>query len=283
MKKYIFISMLFIFLVIETKAQNIEVSTNIPKEIIAGHQFNINVFIDKSDVKSFARLQIDLPHGFMATEKISSNGNFKFENDKITLFWIELPVEERFNVSIQIDVAPNMLGYYVISGEFSFVENGINKSLEVYPHVITVKPKGSDSEGFNVLTVKHKADSLKNQTISCIRQEPYLSKENVVIVNLLVTKQDLNKFGKIEEHIPFGYTPETIKSKNAIFVFNKKSRTIKFMWMNLPEEPQFVVSYKLIPEKGIPERMLTITGTFSYAENKTGKTIDIVEKNIEIK
>lgn len=264
------------------KADEIEVNTTIPKEIEAGGRFNINVFINKSDLKNFARLQLDLPHGFTATEKVSSNGDFKFENGQVTIFWIELPDEEYYTVTIQIDVAPNMQGYYVISGKFSFIDEKINKSLEVYPHVITVKPKGSDSEGFNILTSQSQADSINLQAISCIRQEPYLSNNKVVIVNLLLTKSDLNKFGKIEEHIPPGYSPESIKSRNAFFVYNSKSRIIKFMWMNLPDEPQFVVSYKLIPENEIPDRVLTITGTFSYAHNKASKTVDIEEKNIEL-
>ncbi len=277
---YILILILASFSVIY--ADEVEVNTTIPKEIGAGNRFNINVFINKKDLKSFARLQLDIPHGFKATEKVSSNGDFKYENDQVTIFWIELPDEEYFSVTIQIDVAPNMQGYYVVSGKFSFVEDKINKSLEIYPHVITVKPKGSESEGFNILTPQNQSDSIDIQTISCIRQEPYLSNENVVIINILVTKADLNKFGKIEEHIPPGFTPESIKSRNAIFVYNSKARIIKFMWMNLPEEPQFLVSYKLIPENEIPERVLTITGTFSYAENKASKTVDIEEKNIDL-
>lgn len=264
------------------KAGEIEVNTTIPKEIEAGGRFNINVFINKSDLKSFARLQLDLPHGFTALEKISSNGDFKYDNNQITIFWIQLPDEEYYTVTIQIDVAPNMQGFYVISGKFSFIEEKINKSLEIYPHVITVKPKGSDSEGFNILTKEIQSDSVDFQTIRCIRQEPYLSNDNIVIVNLLLTKSDLNKYGKIEEHIPPGYKPESIKSRNAIFVYNNKSRVVKFMWMNLPEDKQFLVSYKLIPESTVPERKLTITGTFSYAEDKSSKTIDIEEKNIEL-
>jgi len=273
----------FNFSIILGQTEEVSVDMKMPKEIIAGHRFTINVFIHKEDLKSFARLQLDLPTGFKATEKISANADFKVELEKITFFWIELPVEQDFMVSVQIDVAPNMQGYYVVSGKFSFVEENVNKSLEIYPNVITVKPKGSENEGFNILTPKTDSTTNEYDAIGCIRQEPYLSSENVVIVNLLVNKGNLNKFGKVEEQIPPGFTPESITSKNAIFVFNNNSRTVKFMWMNLPEESQFVVSYKLIPDQQIPERVLTITGTFSYAENKESKTVDTIEKDIDLK
>ena len=149
-------------------------------------------------------------------------------------------------------------------------------------HVITVKPRDSESSQFNIITKNSIVDSTSIENVSCLRQEPYLSNENVVIVNLLVTKRDLHKFGKIEERIPIGFTPENISSKNAIFVYNSNSHVVKFMWMNLPDVPQFVVSYKLIPEKKVPERVLTITGTFTYAEDRASKTLNTTEENIEI-
>ena len=73
----------------ESFTQPVVVSANIPKEIGAGKRFNINLFIDKQDVESFARLQLNLPHGFTATEKISYNGDFIFGNNKVAIFWLD--------------------------------------------------------------------------------------------------------------------------------------------------------------------------------------------------
>ena len=52
--------------------------------------------------------------------------------------------------------------------------------------------------------------------------------------------------------------------------------------MTLPPEPQFVVSYKLVPINEIPDQAFIISGTFSYDENERTKVIDILERNIDI-
>ena len=120
--------------------------------------------------------------------------------------------------------------------------------------------------------------NLKN--VDCIRQKPFLNDNNEVIVNIMVNKGDLKDFGKIQEQIPVGYTAESIKSKNSIFTY--KNHIIKFLWMNMPQEAQFVVSYKLVPEGEIPDEEFKIVGTFSYAESDRTKTINIAERNVEL-
>ena len=98
---------------------------------------------------------------------------------------------------------------------------------------------------------------------------------------MLVTKGGLSKFGKIQEQIPVGYKAVSLKTKNSIFVYNSRSRTVKFMWMNLPTEQQYIVSYKLMPQSGVADGAFIITGKFFYAENNSSKEIEVVERNID--
>ncbi len=108
-----------------------------------------------------------------------------------------------------------------------------------------------------------------------------MNENNEIIVNLLVNKGDLKDFGKIQEQIPRGYNAISIKSKNSIFTY--KNSIIKFLWMNMPPEAQFTVSYKLVPEGTIPDdQAFLISGTFSYAESERTKTINIAERNVDL-
>jgi hypothetical protein len=95
-----------------------------------------------------------------------------------------------------------------------------------------------------------------------------------------VNKGDLKDFGKIQEQVPRGYRAESLRSKNGIFTF--QNSIIKFLWMNMPVEPQFVVSYKLIPEGDISDQAFIITGTFSYAENERTKTLNIADREVDL-
>jgi len=100
------------------------------------------------------------------------------------------------------------------------------------------------------------------------------------MVKLLVNKANAEKFAKIEEEIPTGFTAEAIESKDAIFTF--KDQKVKFLWMNLPADPKFVVSYRLIPADGSGDVTIKLSGKFSYILNDATRVIDIIQKDVNL-
>ena len=89
-------------------------------------------------------------------------------------------------------------------------------------------------------------------------------------MNILVNKESKQKFAKIEEDIPAGYTALDVDPKESIFTF--KGGKAKFLWMNLPADPYFTVTYKLVPQHpSSPAPQME--GKFSYLEGE--KTISI--------
>jgi len=121
------------------------------------------------------------------------------------------------------------------------------------------------------------ANAKKEITITCIRNRKYNIDNNEVIISLTVRKGDKNKFAKIQETIPEGYNAVGIENQSAIFTFSEN--IVKFMWMNLPIEPEFTISYKLTPVDGFNSTKLPLKGSFSYVENEKTFEFDIVEKN----
>ncbi|MCK4662089.1 MAG: hypothetical protein KAT68_04445 [Bacteroidales bacterium] len=261
----------------------VELTSNIQSEVKAGSEFTVLINIKKGELENLARFQMDFPAGFTPIPIRSANGDFRFENQVLSIQWMKLPFEEQFSISFNVKVAANVEGYFVLKARFNYIENNKMNKIQLYPHIITVIPLDiSDDE--LIISKQENIDvtDIVSDEISCIRQKPYLSVDNEIIVNLLVTKGNLSKFAKIEEQIPVGYKAVSIKSKNSIFVFNINSQIVKFMWMNLPPDPQYIVSYKLIPINEITDDAFIINGTFIYAENNTTKTIEIVERNINL-
>ena len=117
----------------------------------------------------------------------------------------------------------------------------------------------------------------KEIAITCIRNRKYNIESNEIIVSLTVRKGDKNKFAKIQETIPEGYNAVGIENQSAIFTFSED--IVKFMWMNLPIEPEFTISYKLTPIDGFNSTKLPLKGSFSYVENEKTFEFDIIEKN----
>lgn len=264
--------------------QDVDIAYIIPEKVDAGSEIPVNVNIKKGNLGGIARFQLEFPNGFEVIEKKSANGEFRFNNQRLIIQWLKLPVSEEIELSFTIKINSTLEGFFVIKGAFHYIEGNTKKKKEIYPHILTVNPLDVSSE--NMVAANNEGEyfdisKVVKDEISCVRQKPTLDENNEILVNLLITKSDLNKFGKIEEQIPVGYKAVNVASKGAIFVFNQKNRIVKFMWMNLPMDAQFKVSYKLIPVVDNPKEAFIITGKFLYAENNTTKEVEVVERNIQ--
>jgi hypothetical protein len=151
----------------------------------------------------------------------------------------------------------------------------INPSPDIDPKLIV------DINDFkNLVTPVQKTESGIEQ-VKCIRQTPYLAEDgNAYRVNLLVNKGNKEKFAKIQENVPEGYSAVALESEDAIFTF--KDQTVKLLWMNLPADPYFVISYKLVPNEGVTEAP-ALDGTFSYIENDNTLSINITQQDVNLK
>jgi len=271
------ISLLSLFTFFQSE---VVLNINLPETANAGDEFLVEVTISKGDIEGFARFQQDLPVGFTAIPKQVANGKFEFENQKLKIQWMRIPFDKEITISYAIQVAPTLSGEFSLDGKFSYIlNNGVQvASLPSKSMTIIGDETAAGTAADASTTYQYQNVSLKN--IDCIRQKPYLNDNNEVIVNLLVHKGNLKEFGKIQEQIPRGYVAKSIKSKNSIFTF--KNSIIKFLWMNMPPEEQFIVSYKLVPEGDIPDQAFIISGTFSYAENERTQSINIAERNVDM-
>jgi hypothetical protein len=284
MSKILTLSILYllsVFSVFNSFFNEVSLTSVMPEQVQAGSEFTIDITVSKGDISGFARFMQDLPNGFTAREKVSANGEFRFEDQKVKFQWMRLPYDQEVVVSYIIQVAPTISGTFSIGGTFSYIANNQVTNIELVPKTITVNATDVAEGDINVgNTTGFKYGNITLRNVDCVRQKPYLNESNEVIVTMLVNKGNIDQFGKIQEQIPTGYIATSVKSKNAIFTY--KNRIVKFLWMNLPPEPQFTVTYKLVPENEIPDQAFIITGTFSYAENERTKVIDVVERNVDL-
>lgn len=251
----------------------------VPDEVEAGQKFQIVLSIDKSDTRGFARLQQSLPHGLKATFSESANSEFVFKDHKVKFLWLNLPEEEKLRLSYYLEVDERVMGNFNMGGTFSFIGDNQRRSVNIPNKVIRINP--SPNVDFSVDINEFREDYLYDKPmqdlIACIRQKPYLDKEtNEYRVNLLVYKKDKEKFAKIEESLPIGVKAYAEESTDPIFTF--KNNTAKYIWMNLPTDPYFVINYKLSPNE-VPLDKIKINGQFSYVEDETTRIVEIVERD----
>lgn len=285
MTKYLkLLYILLLFIAEPLLAQEDGILIIAPTEVRAGNEFLLIISLPENHMQGVARLQIELPNGFTAVAKKTMNADFKFQNQKATFQWLSYPKNQVVEVKMSVTVATQLEGYFVLKGVANWINSTEPLRSNIYPQVITVLTSETTEEDLlnRQENTKITYDEFTSEGVACIRQVPY-EKDGEVFVNVMVSKGDLSKYGKIQEKIPPGFRVENVKSHNAIFVFSERQNLVKYMWMNMPSTPKFIVSYKLIPLEGRDDSIpFLIYGTFYYAESNMTQTIDIQERGIEL-
>ncbi len=258
-----------------------------PREITAGDEFEVRVTLNKGQLQSFSRLLQELPAGLKATSVYSANADFTFKDNKVRLIWLKMPSSDTVSIVYKIKVDQRLKGTFNLGGKFSYIDNNERMSVEAEPISINILPNPTVDPNLIVDINEFKEKVIPEITpvtdipVACIRQKPVESTEGdgSYTVNLLVYKESAQKFAKIEEQIPSGYTAINIDSKEGIFVF--KNGQAKFLWMNLPTSPYFIVSYKLVPTSGVKPAPV-LKGQFSYVIDEKTVIKDIIEKDVQL-
>ncbi len=259
--------------------QDINVKVDVPNEVRAGEEFIVTLHIYKGDIESFSRYTQSLPYGLSAQRLNTANADFSFDEQRVRIIWLKLPPEDSLTVTYKVTVDPRLTGAFELAGDFAFVnENQRNILLAEPGHMINIIPDPSVAENdridiadFQVIALSEDENSFR--TMEVVRNEPVKISAFEYSVELNVKKGDLSKFAKIEEYIPQGFRAVEGESQNGIFSFNQG--VVKILWMNLPEEPQFTVSYRIVPDPGKSVDNFNASGTFSYITGNETKSIEI--------
>ncbi len=285
----VFLNLLVVFFISNFQATDVSLRMDAPQEVTAGTEFEVRITVNKGDVESFSRFQQVIPAGLSASSYLSSNADFTFEDKRIRMIWLKLPEADEFTFIYKVKVDERLKGTFSVGGKFSFIEDNERKSVTLTSQSITINPSPVidpnlivDISEFEEKVIQYiPAASMESENIACIRQKPFLGDAgDEYIVNLLVNKEDKKKFAKIEEDIPYGYTAVNIDDKNGIFTF--KDQKAKFLWMNLPAESFYIVSYRLIPKNDAKLGSPVVSGKFSYLVDEKTISINVVEKDLDL-
>jgi hypothetical protein len=282
-----YLVLLFSLLVFDFLVQEGDVKMNLvaPGSVDAGTSFKVEITLTKSQLEGFSRFAQDIPAGLIATAINTANADFTFQDNRVRFIWLKLPEQDTFTISYSLKVDERLKGNFALGGKFSFIDNNERKTIDLAQQEITIRPSATidprlivDIKDFKEKVIPNLIP-VKEENIACVRQKPDLSySEREILVNVLVSKGNKEKFAKIEEQIPAGYTAVALDKKDAIFTF--RDQVAKFLWMNLPADPYFTVSYKLIPDNKQRIQSLGLKGAFSYVdEGKKTASVDIVEQD----
>lgn len=88
-------------------------------------------------------------------------------------------------------------------------------------------------------------------------------------VEITVDKGDVSGFAKLQQELPAGFTASSDNVAGSTFSF--KEQKVKFLWMSLPADKTFKVSYKVKVDASVIGNQI-FDGSFSYIkDNETQK------------
>ncbi len=275
--------LILLFLCGSVSGQQVTLSMTVPDQMVAGTTVLVEVRINTAGQRGFARFQQVLPPGITAQAGQLRNADFTFEDQKVHLIWLKLPEGNELIFNYTIQAHETLKGEFTLAGDFSYIEEDDRNEVEVPPKTITITPSPNVDPGLVVDIADFKEEveetimTLQSYDIACYREVPFFSEsEDVWIVNILVCPAEVKKLARVEEQVPEGFMAESTNSAGSIFSF--KSGIAKFLWMDLPEDPLFVISYRLKAETGQALVKGALKGTFTYMENDVSRSIPIIEK-----
>ena len=283
-------------------AEGITVTQNIPSSAKPDSEFTVELTINKGSVGGFAKLQQDLPEGFTAFQDENTGASFTFTNQSVKFIWMALPSDKEFKIKYKVKVAAGINGDKVIAGKFSYVSDNVKQSIEIAPSTITVGFKSSPIAAATEPPMKTTAletttpiaattspttitePSTKTtepilaatmpvitdpSSILCSRTLPENISDNFT-VEILVNKGNITGFAKLLETLPAGFTAAAGDVQGAAFSFDGQTQKVKFVWVSMPSQTEFKISYKVTVPAGANGTQ-NIDGVFSYIENDETK------------
>ena len=268
-------------------AQDVKLDIISPAEITAGESAVIEIKLSKGNLSGFARLQQPFPDAINVKAIESSGADFSFSEGKLNIIWLNLPSQSELVLKYELIADQRVKGDFKLEGRFSYIRDSEREEMDVDPKTIHINPSDKVSEDLIVDIHDYVGDfyilgdSGEKLPVVCYREVPYINtSSDGWIVNVLVSRGEVTKLARVEETIPVGYMAENIDGKNAIFSF--KGGIAKFLWMTLPEDPYFIVSYKLKSQSGSIDEAPEIDGKFSFMLEDNVKNVSIIQKDIAL-
>jgi hypothetical protein len=279
---------LLVILTLQIFPGNVSVKMDVPAQVNAGSEFEVRITLNKGDLDGFSRFQQNIPAGLSAISDQSSNADFTFTDKRVRLIWLRVPKNDEITLSYKVKVDERLKGNFTLGGKFSYIDNNERKFVDVNAVSVTILPSSSVDPSLIVdvndyekmFSPVNVPSSFENNNIAVIRQTPYPGNNGEYIVNILVNKEATRNFAKIEEDVPEGYIAVALDSKDAIFTF--KSQKVKFLWMNLPLDPYFMVSYRLIPRNKAKLAEPIVHGAFSYLVDDRTISVPVTERDLRL-
>lgn len=248
---------------------DVTVKQNIPASIQPNGEVEVELIITKADIAGFAKIQQDIPEGFVVEPIETAGATFSFKEQKLKLIWMALPQASEFSIKYKLKNVSHTSGNFSITGKFSYIADNERMNVDIPTANITVSTEelvAEETESTSNTDDEESrlpATNTAETSLSASRNIDNVG-DNKFKVTLNINKENVEGFAKLSEFIPAGFTASNNNSAGG--VFSVENNEIKVLWLSVPTENNFEVSYFI--ESNSASGMQEITGVLSYLKGE---------------
>ncbi|NUM50768.1 MAG: SPOR domain-containing protein [Flavobacteriales bacterium] len=118
---------------------NVEVHFVNPDSALAGNEIKLEAIIKCNEIISFARLQINIPEGFVPINNKKGTAQFIHSKNTIKWIWVSFGESEQ-RVEVTLATSKNILGEKNFESIFSFADEDSSVHLKLPPVLMYILP-----------------------------------------------------------------------------------------------------------------------------------------------
>jgi hypothetical protein len=248
------------------KFEDVEITHNIPDYLVSGSTYDVDFTIEKGSVEGFAKFQMDVPDGIEVKSVEVSNSSFTFSDGVVKNIWMMIPTEDEVLLSYKFVVGPNYQGTGTIKAQFVYIKENERYSISMKDHNVTI-----GDEGGIAMEVSQADANFVPEMVKGHRSVKAIS-SNEFEVSIMIEKDGLEGFAKIQDELPAGFSAELLLSGES--VFSVVGDKIKFIWFNVPSGPELEVKY-LLRSAAPMSAGIKLNGTFNFIYKDDARFIDL--------
>jgi len=210
----------------------VSITLNAPDQIELNQEVQVDLIFNKgSNVLGFGKFEARFDKNVEIEPIETQSGTFTYSDGVMKILWLSLPEEGQFVLSYKLIAREGTPSDLSIGGKFSYLIDNEKKSSAIMPKIVKV---GSGAAAEEIVVVPAKANATRS-----LRQ----TSENQYVVDIVIEKQGIEGFSKIEEFVPKGAVVSDVFSENAAFSYLRGK--VKYVWLGTPMDGSLNVSYEL--------------------------------------
>lgn len=233
------------------------------------NQYLVELNLENHEKLDFIKVEHEIPSDFEVEIENVEGADFKVEGNKIKIIWKNIS-NKTTNLSYKLtnNSANNYSEGFEIKRKLFYLKNNIKNAV-------------SEKSVFSKKTKNNNEPKVPNPThVTCKREVKITEKSELLIELTLKTNEKITGFAKLTDAIPEGFMAIPVSTNDAIFSFIDNQA--KFLWMEMPQEKEITVAYKLLIDEGL-EGDFFLTGNFTYVFEKETQKYSIDLNKITLK